>query len=84
MPKLKRDVAELKIRAINSLMLAIGLFNGPYEQGRAEGVLIFLHYAFGMLLKAIIKNRTGTTHTKDQKYSYGFGKCFGLITKISG
>ena len=75
MPRTKRDVAELKGRAINSLVLGIELFNRPHEQGRAEGVLILLHHAFEMLLKAVIKDRTGTVHTKGEKYSYGFDKC---------
>lgn len=75
MPKAKRDVAELKKRAINSLVLGIELFNRPYDQGRAEGVLILLHHAFEMLLKAIIKDRTGTVHAKGEKYSFGFDKC---------
>lgn len=75
MPKAKRDVAELKKRAINSLVLGMELFNRPYDQGRAEGVLILLHHAFEMLLKAIIKDRTGTVHAKGEKYSFGFDKC---------
>ena len=75
MPRLKRDVAELKKRAINSLVLAIELFNRPHDQGRAEGVLILLHHAFEMLLKGIIKDRTGSVHAKGEKYSYGFDKC---------
>lgn len=75
MPKAKRDVAELKKRAINSLVLGIELFNRPHDQGRAEGVLILLHHAFEMLLKAIIKDRTGTVHAKGEKYSFGFDKC---------
>lgn len=75
MPKGKKDVSELKGRAINSLVLGIELFNRPHDQGRAEGVLILLHHAFEMLLKAIIKNHTGTVHTKGEKYSYSFDKC---------
>ncbi len=51
MPKAKRDVAELKGRAINSLVLGIELFNRPHDQGRSESVLILLHHAFEMLLK---------------------------------
>jgi len=78
MPKTKKDVAELKTRAINSLVLGIELFNRPYNQGRAEGVLILLHHAFEMLLKAIIKDKTGTVHAKDKKYSYGFDKCLDV------
>jgi len=75
MPRAKRDVAELKKRAINSLVLGIELFNRPHEQGRAEGVLIFLHHSFEMLLKAIIKDKTGTIHANGEKYTYGFDKC---------
>ena len=75
MPRNKRDVAELRKRGINSLVLAIELFNRPHEQGRAEGVLILLHHAFEMLLKAIIKDRTGTVHEKEEKYSYHFDRC---------
>ena len=75
MPRTKRDVVELKKRAINSVVLGIELFNRPHDQGRAEGVLIFLHHAFEMLLKAAIKDRTGTVHSKGEKYSFGFDKC---------
>ena len=75
MPKAKRDVAELKKRAINSLVLGIELFNRPHDQGRSESVLILLHHAFEMLLKAIIKDRTGTVHARGEKYSFGFDKC---------
>jgi len=75
MPRSKRDVSELKERAINSLVLGIELFNRPHDQGRAEGVLIFLHHAFEMLLKAIIKDKTGTVHVKGEKNSYRFKKC---------
>ena len=75
MPGRKGEVAELKKRAINSLVLGIELFNRPHEEGRPEGTLIFLHHAFEMLLKAVIKDRTGTVHAKGARYSYGFDKC---------
>jgi len=75
MAKAKRDVSELKRRAINSLVLSIELFNRPHDQGRAESVLILLHHAFEMLLKAIIKDKTGTVHAKGGKHSFGFDKC---------
>ncbi len=75
MPKAKTDVSELKKRAVNSLVLGIELFNRPHERGRAESVLIFLHHAFEMLLKAIIKGRIGTVHAQGEKYSCSFDKC---------
>lgn len=78
MPKVKREVTEFKRRAINSLVLSVELFNRPHEQGRAEGVLILMHHAFEMLLKAIIKDKTGTVHIKGGKYSYSFDKCLEM------
>ena len=68
MPRVKREVAELRTRAIDSLVLGIELFNRPHERGRVEAVLILLHHAFEMLLKAIIKDRTGVVHEKSEKY----------------
>ena len=78
MPKAKRDVAELRNRAVNSIVLGIELFNRPHESGRAETVLILLHHAFEMILKAAIRDRTGTVHDKQTKYSYGFDKCLNV------
>ncbi|MCL4553394.1 MAG: hypothetical protein M1305_07600 [Candidatus Marsarchaeota archaeon] len=75
MARLKRGVLELRKRAIDSLVLAIELFNRPYDNGRAEAVLIHLHHAFEMLLKAGILDRTGTVHVKGGKYTYSFGQC---------
>ncbi len=84
MPRTKGDVAELKKRAINSLVLGIELFNRPHERGRPEGTLILLHHAFEMLLKAVIKDRLGTVHAKDERYSYGFDKCLEVAqNKVS-
>jgi hypothetical protein len=82
MPRAKRDVAELKKRAINSLVLGIELFNRPHDQGRSEGVLILLHHAFEMLLKAIIKDTTGTVHAKGEKYSFSFDKCLEVAQNV--
>lgn len=78
MPRVKRDVAELKKRAINSLVLGIELFNRPHDRGRTESVLILLHHAFEMLLKAIIKDKTGRIFDKGEKYSYSFDRCLEL------
>jgi hypothetical protein len=49
MPREKRDVKELKQRAIHSLVLAIELFNRPHEDGRPEGTLILLHQPLKLL-----------------------------------
>ncbi len=71
----KRIVVEFKTRAINSLVLAIELFNRPHDRGRAESVLILLHHSFEMLLKSIIQEKTGTVQFKGEKYSYSFDRC---------
>lgn len=76
-PRLKRDVAELQQRAIASLILAIELFNRPNDLGRADTVLILLHHAFEMLLKAVIKERTGTVQAADGRRTLKFLQCLG-------
>ena len=78
MPKMKRDVAELRKRGINSLVLGIELFNRPCEGARPEAVLILLHHAFEMLLKAAIRDKTGTIHAKGSKYTYSFDQCLEI------
>ncbi len=84
MRRIPRDVAELKLRAVDSLVLGIELFNRPYGRGRPEAVLILLHHAFEMLLKAIIKNRTGTIHRKDGTHTYGFDRCLEVMQNEIG
>ena len=66
------------MRAIDSLVLGIELFNRPHDRGRPEAVLILLHHAFEMLLKAIIKDRTGAIHLKEGTHTYGFDKCLDI------
>lgn len=78
MPRLKRDVEPLIDRAIESMTLAIELFNRPSELGRIHAVPMLLHHAFEMLLKATILQRTGRVHEKKNRYSYGFDKCLAL------
>lgn len=78
MRRTKREVAEFKRRGVDSLVLAIEIFNRPYERGRVEAVLILLHHAFEMLLKAVIQDRTGAVHEKGGKYTYSFAKCLEM------
>jgi len=81
MPKLKKNVAPLIDRAVDSLTLSIELFNRPAETGRHHGVLILLQHAFEMLLKAAILQRTGSIHAKGEKYTYGFDKCLAIMAQ---
>jgi Domain of unknown function (DUF3644) len=75
MPTLKKNVAPLLQNSIESLTLAIEIFNRPTELARTHGVLILLQHAFEMLLKAAILQRTGSIHEREKKYSYGFDRC---------
>ena len=81
MPRLKKNVAPLIDRGIDSLTLSIELFNRPAETGRHHSVLILLQHAFEMLLKAVILQRTRSIHAKGEKYTYGFEKCLSVMSQ---
>ena len=69
------DVEPLRRRALESIQLAIELFNRPHECARPETVLILLHHSFEMLLKSLIVGRTGTAIDEKRGYSYMFDTC---------
>jgi hypothetical protein len=81
MPKLRKNVAPLIARSIDSLTLSIELFNRPSDTGRHHGVLILMQHAFEMLLKACILQQTGRIHNKGEKYTYGFDKCLTVMSQ---
>lgn len=81
MPKLKKNVAPLLDKSVESLTLAIELFNRPAEIARTHGVLILMHHAFEMLLKASILQKTGGIHDREQRYTYGFDRCLAVATE---
>jgi hypothetical protein len=72
---MKKEIKHLLERAINSLVLAIELFNRPTDRGRIEGVLIFLDHSFEMLLKASILYKGGKIREPRAKNTIGFDKC---------
>lgn len=78
MRRLKKYSSRLKERALNSLILAIELFNRPNDLGRAEAVLTFFHHAFEMLLKSAIYQKTGKIKNSGDKYNYDFKKCINI------
>ncbi len=81
MPKLKRNVAPLMGRGVGSITLAIELFNRPSDVGRQHAVVILLHHAFEMLLKAAILQSTGTINREGDPYTYGFARCLTIATE---
>lgn len=78
MPAQKKNVAPMLQNGIDSLTLAIELFNRPSEQARTHSVLMLLQHAFEMLLKAAILQQTGSIHDTEKKYTYGFDRCLNV------
>jgi len=72
---MKREVKLLLNKACDSLVLAIELFNRPYNRGRVSGTLIMLDHAFEMFLKAAILHRGGRIREKRAKQTIGFDAC---------
>jgi hypothetical protein len=72
---LKKEVRQLRDKAINALVLSIEHFNRPWDQGRTEAVLILLDHAFEMLLKAAIRDRQGKIRKAREKQTIGFDAC---------
>ena len=56
---MKKEVRQLREKAINALVLSIDHFNRPWDRGRAEAVLILLDHSFEMLLKSAIRQKGG-------------------------
>jgi len=71
----KREAKLLLNKAVDSLTLAVEIFNRPHDIGRATATLILLDHAFEMLLKAAILHRGGRIREKRAKQTIGFGAC---------
>lgn len=78
------DADELCRRALESLSLAIELFNRPSETARPEAVLILLHHGYEMILKSLIIDKTGTVIDEQRGYSYQFDTCLRLSAEQLG
>ena len=72
---MRKEVRQLRRKAINSLVLSIEHFNRPWDQGRSEAVLILLDHGFEMLLKAAIRHRQGRIRKPGEQQTVGFGAC---------
>ena len=72
---MKKEVRQLRKKAINALVLSIDHFNRPWDRGRTEAVLIMLDHAFEMLLKAAIRHRQGKIRKAREKQTIGFDAC---------
>ena len=72
---MKKEVRQLREKAINALILSIDHFNRPWDRGRSEAVLILLDHSFEMLLKAAIRQRSGKIRKTREKQTIGFSAC---------
>lgn len=72
---MKKEVRQLRDKAVNALTLSIDHFNRPFDCGRTEAVLILLDHAFEMLLKAAIRHRNGRIRKPREKQTIGFDAC---------
>jgi hypothetical protein len=78
MGRLRRDTKRFKRCALNSLLLAIEMFNRPHDVGRTEAVLMLLQHAFEMFLKAAIYEKRGTISESRTSITFGFDRCLGI------
>lgn len=72
---MKKEVRQLREKALNALVLSIDHFNRPWDRGRVEAVLILLDHSFEMLLKAAIRHRGGQIRNAREKQTIGFNAC---------
>lgn len=72
---MKKEVRLLKQKSLNSLILAIELFNRPSEVGRVDSVLILMDHSFEMLLKGALLHRGGRIRDPNEKNTIGFDAC---------
>lgn len=77
--KLRRRTTQLKHAAVESLSLAVELFNRPSQVARDQSVMLLLAHSFEMLLKAIIFQRRGSIRDPGQQYTYKLGRCINIV-----
>lgn len=68
----------MKTSAVESLCLAVELFNRPSPVARDQSVMLMLAHAFEMLLKAIIFQARGTIRAKGATYTFKYSRCINI------
>jgi hypothetical protein len=76
---MRRRTRKLKQTAIESLTLAVEVFNRPSETARTQGVLLNLQHAVEMLLKAIVFESAGSITPKRSGKAFSFKECLGKV-----
>ena len=75
MARVRRKTALLRKTALESLTLAVELFNRPSPVARDHSVLMLTAHAFEMLLKAAIYQDRGRIGDKGSGESYSLARC---------
>lgn len=75
---MRRQAAMYLDTAIESLTLAIELFNRPSPTARHHAVPMLLGHSFEMLLKSIIFQARGTVRDKGDELTHSLGRCIGI------
>ncbi len=72
---MRREAATLFGKAVDSLTLMVGRFNGTDDRGRSCAVMILLDHSFEMLLKAAIVHRGGRIRERNSNKTIGLDAC---------
>jgi hypothetical protein len=75
----KRRTRLLKHTAVESLTLAVEIFNRPSPTARTQGVLLNLQHSFEMLFKAVIWEDRGRIEPKGGGHSHSLRECLGIL-----
>ena len=81
---MKRKTRQLNRVALESLTLAVEVFNRPSTTARTSGVLLQLQHALEMLFKAIVFEKRGTLYPKDGRITFSFAACLGILRSEAG
>jgi hypothetical protein len=75
----KRRTRQLKSSAVESVVLAVEMFNRPATYARAAGVLLPLQHSLEMLFKAAIYEARGTIFPRGGAISFKFSECLSIL-----
>jgi hypothetical protein len=75
----RRRTRQLKSSAVESVVLAVEMFNRPATYARAAGVLLPLQHALEMLFKAAIYEARGTIFPRGGAVSFKFSECLSIL-----
>jgi len=79
---MKRRTRRLKEIGVESLALAVEVFNRPSPAARTQGVLLNLQHSLEMLFKAIIWEKRGRIQPPGSGKSFSFKKCLGILGSL--